>query len=43
MSRKFNPIIQVENDGLKLPEPVGSWSEKSIVLWGAIVKFLMRE
>lgn len=28
---KFNPIIQVEDDGLKLPQPVGSWSEKNTV------------
>jgi three-Cys-motif partner protein len=31
---RFNPIIEVENDGLKLPEPVGSWSEKKYSLLG---------
>ena len=31
---RFNPIIQVENDGLKLPEPVGVWSEKKYSLMG---------
>jgi three-Cys-motif partner protein len=32
--QKFNPIIPVEDDGLKLPEPVGSWSEKKYSLVG---------
>lgn len=31
---KFNPIIPVQHDGLKLPEPVGSWSEKKYSLVG---------
>lgn len=31
---KFNPIIVVENDNLKLPDPVGSWSEKKYSLMG---------
>ncbi len=30
----FNPIIQVSDDGLKLPDPVGSWSEKKYSLVG---------
>jgi three-Cys-motif partner protein len=34
MSKKFNPIINVANDGLKLPEPVGAWSEKKYSLMG---------
>lgn len=34
MSRKFNPIIQIENDNLKLPDPVGPWSEKKYSLMG---------
>jgi three-Cys-motif partner protein len=32
--QKFNPIIPVDNDGLKLPEPVGTWSEKKYSLVG---------
>jgi hypothetical protein len=28
--RKFDPIITVQDDGLKLPDPVGAWSEKKI-------------
>jgi len=32
--RNFNPIISVQNDGLKLPEPVGAWSEKKYSLVG---------
>jgi three-Cys-motif partner protein len=31
---RFDPIIQVENDGLKLPEPVGVWSERKYSLMG---------
>ena len=31
---KFNPIIQVADDGLKLPIPVGEWSEKKYSLMG---------
>jgi three-Cys-motif partner protein len=34
MAKKFNPIITVNNDGLKLPEPVGFWSEKKYSLMG---------
>jgi len=34
MSRKFNPIISVIDDGLKLPDPVGAWSEKKYSLMG---------
>lgn len=34
MAKKFNPIIPVVNDGLKLPNPVGSWSEKKYSLLG---------
>jgi len=34
VSKKFNPIILVENDGLILPDPVGSWSEKKYSLLG---------
>lgn len=34
MSKKFNPIIQVNDDGLKLPDPVGVWSEKKFELVG---------
>src|SRR5579871_4602746 len=34
MTHKFNPIISVEDDGLKLPDPVGSWSEKKYSLMG---------
>jgi three-Cys-motif partner protein len=34
MAKKFNPIIIVEDDGLKLPDPVGSWSEKKYSLMG---------
>lgn len=33
-NKKFNPIIQVEHDGLKLPDPVGSWCEKKYSLVG---------
>lgn len=32
--QRFNPIIQVEDDGFKLPDPVGSWSEKKYSLVG---------
>ena len=31
---KFNPIIQVADDGLKLPIAVGEWSEKKYSLMG---------
>ncbi len=31
---KFSPIIHVEDDGLKLPEPVGVWCEKKYSLVG---------
>ncbi len=34
MAKKFNPIIPVANDGLKLPDPVGAWSEKKYSLVG---------
>jgi len=34
MAKKFNPIITVNDDGLKLPDPVGSWSEKKYSLMG---------
>lgn len=34
VKRRFNPIIVVEDDGLKLPEPVGAWSEKKYNLVG---------
>lgn len=34
MSKKFNPIITVVNDGLKLPDAVGAWSEKKYSLMG---------
>lgn len=34
MSKRFNPIINVVNDGLKLPDPVGPWSEKKYSLMG---------
>lgn len=32
--RKFDPIIIVQDDGLKLPDAVGSWSEKKYNLVG---------
>lgn len=32
--RKFDPIITVKDDGLKMPDPVGSWSEKKYNLVG---------
>ena len=32
--RKFDPIIQVQDDGLKMPDPVGEWSEKKYSLMG---------
>lgn len=32
--RKFDPIITVQDDGLKLPDPVGAWSEKKYSLMG---------
>lgn len=25
--KRFDPIIIVDNDGLKLPDPVGAWSD----------------
>ena len=31
---KFDPIIPVQDDGLKMPDPVGSWSEKKYSLMG---------
>lgn len=34
MAKKFNPIIPVNDDGLKLPDPVGVWSEKKYSLMG---------
>lgn len=34
MPKKFNPIITVKDDGLKLPDPVGEWSEKKYSLMG---------
>lgn len=34
MAKKINPIISVANDGLKLPDPVGAWSEKKYSLMG---------
>ncbi|HEU5168028.1 MAG TPA: three-Cys-motif partner protein TcmP [Chitinophagaceae bacterium] len=34
MAKKFNPIIAVNDDGLRLPDPVGSWSEKKYSLMG---------
>ncbi len=42
MSNKFNPIISVDNDGLKLPEPVGSWSEKKYSLMGGYCEIFNR-
>ncbi|HTB52867.1 MAG TPA: three-Cys-motif partner protein TcmP [Ferruginibacter sp.] len=32
--KRFDPIIVVNNDGLKLPDPVGAWSEKKYELVG---------
>ncbi|HMG83602.1 MAG TPA: three-Cys-motif partner protein TcmP [Ferruginibacter sp.] len=32
--KRFDPIIIVDNDGLKLPDPVGAWSEKKYELVG---------
>jgi len=34
MPKKFNPITLVADDGLKLPDPVGVWSEKKYSLMG---------
>jgi three-Cys-motif partner protein len=34
MTNKFNPIISVVDDGLKLPDPIGFWSEKKYSLLG---------
>jgi three-Cys-motif partner protein len=34
MPRKFNPLILVNDDGLKMPDPVGEWSEKKYSLMG---------
>lgn len=34
MSKKFNPLISVKDDGMVLPKPVGIWSEKKYSLMG---------